>query len=110
MKLRVRVNASRWAWSDPDEAVVLPGGDHALPNDKVNLTADLVRALACAEKTGAVEILEADAQAKKTLAGAVESDEASAKALDKAMADGRWQEGNVVQYELDVAAGARGDS
>lgn len=107
MKLRVRVLTSRWAWSDPDEAVVLVGGDHALPTDEVKLTADLVKALAGAVQAGAVEILEADGAAKKSLAAALEDDRESVKAQAKAMEDGRWQEGNEAQHEVDVAAKAR---
>lgn len=109
MRLTVRVLASQWAWSDPDEAIVLAGGDHALPSDDVKLTADLARAIACGVMAGALEVLEADPQADKAIRAAVERHNDSLKAQARAVADGRWQEGNLAAFDLDVAAGARSD-
>lgn len=106
MKLTVRVHTSRWAWSDPDEPVVLDAGDHVLPDDGVPVTAGLVRAVGASVASGAVEVLDADAKARKILDGAVEPDTVSAGKLDAAMADGSWQAGNLEQYELDLAAKA----
>jgi hypothetical protein len=98
MKLTVQVLVSQWAWTDPDEAVVLPGGEHELPNDDLELTPDLVRALASAIAAGSLELVHADAPARKALARHVESDEDSLAAQAKAQADRRWLEGHLEDY------------
>nr|MBA3402302.1 hypothetical protein [Actinomycetota bacterium] len=88
MKLRVKVNVSKWAWGDGDESNVLLGGTHTLEGN--DLSKDFVQALAAAAEAdpGTIEILSSDDAAKKAMSGGVESDSDSLKALAKAQEDG----------------------
>ncbi len=98
MKLKVKVNVSKWAWGDGDESHALAGGTHSLPSDDVALSKDFVQALAAAAAAdpGSIEILSSDDAAKKAMSGGVESESDSLKALEKAQADGSWYESNLV--------------
>lgn len=104
MSLSVRVLTSQWAWSDPDEAVVLPGGDHALPNDDVKLSADLVKAIGAGVAAGALELLETDSKYVKQVYAAVEEDEISLKANAKAVESGAWLKGHLQDYVAQAEA------
>lgn len=93
MKLAVEVKISQWAWGDGDESHVLSGGLHSLSDASKDFVAAL--AAAAAGDPSVIEIVSADDAAKKTIAGAVESDKDSLKALDAAVKSGAWHEGNL---------------
>jgi hypothetical protein len=82
-------------WRAPDFDVVLPRGEHELPNDDVKLTRGLARAIAAAAGAGVLEIVEADAKAAKLIDGVVESDEDSLLAYENAIESGVWLEGHL---------------
>lgn len=75
-------------------------------NEISNAKAGFVEQVACAEAFGSLVDVEYDAAAAKIANKAVEPDEESVKKLEGAMADGSWQEGNLLQYELDQSASA----
>lgn len=66
-----------------------PVGEH----EPENPSADLVRAIASAAASGGVTILSG-----KPSTSHIESDAESEKVLNAAMKDGRWQEGNLLDF------------
>ncbi len=70
-------------------------------------SAAFVEQIASAEAHGSLVDVSYDSAAKKAATKAVEPDKESLKKLDKAIADGSWQEGNRLVHEETVAA--RGD-
>lgn len=91
--LRFEVSGSQWA---ADEQV-FGGGVHEIARP----TKKLLRLVAAAEAAGAIRVLAASKEHRAALKGHVESQAESEKAYAKAQADGRWQEGNLLQYEVD---------
>ncbi len=73
--------------------LVLAGGEH----DLAGLTAQQVRMLGAAAAAGVLEILETDNKAARHVDALVESDEDSLARLGDAIANGRWQDGNLEQ-------------
>lgn len=88
-------------WGADDE--VFGGGVHevAKPTNK------LLALLAGAEAAGVVVVLEATDAERGKLDKGVQSQDDGEAAYEKAQADGSWHEGNLAQFELDVAAGQR---
>jgi hypothetical protein len=60
-----------------------------------------VAQIASAARAGSLIDVVYDKAASKHAAAAVEPDEKSLKALEKAQASGEWQVGNLLQHELD---------
>jgi hypothetical protein len=96
-----RVNVVYSSWTA--DGVRYEGGEQELALDP-----ELAKLLACAEDAGAVEVLEADDAERALMAGHVQSQEDGEAEYARAQADGRWQEGNLAQYELEQAALAEG--
>lgn len=99
----VRPDLERWSC---DHGSFLSGERHEIANAK----AGLVSQVAAAESAGALVDVSYDEEAKKVAGKAVESDAESLKKLEKAQADGSWQEGNLLQWELDQKARAGSES
>ena len=93
--MQLSLNVVHSQWRAPDFGVVLAGGRHDLPSDEVKLKAGFVRQIAAAAAAGALEILEADAQAAAVIEGAVELDEQSLVKYEAAVASGAWLEGHL---------------
>lgn len=91
-------------WGADDE--VFTGGVHEVAKP----SPDFLRLVAGAEAAGSVVVLEASDQHRAKLDAAVQSQDDGEAAYDAAVASGDWHEGNLAQFELDVASGARTDS
>jgi hypothetical protein len=87
-------------WGADDE--VFGGGVHEVAKP----TAAFLRLLAGAEAAGSVVILDHGGHRKK-LDSHVQSQAQGEKAYAAAQKSGDWHEGNLAQFELDVAAGRR---
>lgn len=97
--MKFGVTISKWG---ADDAAVFEGGVHEL-----DLTPELAPVFAGAAAAGSIEILETTPAEDELLAGHVQSQVDGEAAYEAAQADGSWQEGNVEQFNLDVAAGLR---
>jgi hypothetical protein len=87
-------------WSADGE--VYSGGIH-----EIDLEPEHAPIFAGAAAAGAITLLGASPTERKLLAGHVESQKASESAYRAAQRDGRWHEGNLQQFELDVVNGVR---
>lgn len=88
-------------WSADGE--VYSGGIH----DDVELTAEIAPLFAGAADAGSILILKASQAEIELLKGHVEPQKTGERAYRIAQKEGRWQEGNLEQFELDVANGVR---
>jgi hypothetical protein len=70
-------------------------------------TAAFLRLVAGAEAAGTVVVLEASDAHRAKLDSHVQSQEDGEAEYAKAQADGRWHEGNIEQFDLDVMSGVR---
>jgi hypothetical protein len=90
-----------------DDVVELPGGKHDLEEVLGKRpAAATIRSLAAAEAAGACKVT-ASADDRAKLDRHVESDADSRKARTAAQESGVWWEGQLEQYENEVAAGVR---
>lgn len=99
----VRPDLARWGC---DHGSFESGSRHEIANAK----AGFVEQIASAAAFGSLVDVVYDAAAAKIAGKAVQSQADGEKALAKAMADGRWQEGNLAQYELAQAALSSGEA
>jgi hypothetical protein len=99
--VKVRVIYSLWGADGFDEP--LSGGEH----DLGDLTEEQARSVAGAEAGGVLEVLDATKAERALLAPHVQSQEDGEAALAAATESGEWQEGNLAQFEHEVAAGVR---
>lgn len=104
--MKVRVIYSVWGADGFDEP--LHGGEHDL--DVGAMTEEQHRSLAGGEAGGALEIVDPTRAERKLLDAHVQSQEDGEKAYAAAVESGEWQEGNVAQFDHEVATGARPDS
>lgn len=96
--MKFEVIYSQWAAEDQ----VFTGGVHEVEKP----TEKLLRLAAGAEAAGSIRILSASAEHRSKLRKHVQSQADGEKAYSAAQADGSWQEGNLLQFETDVASGA----
>ncbi len=94
VKFKVRQDLYKWGC---DHGVFESGQN---PHE-VNASKEFAAQIAAAEAHGSLVDVVFEGGSPK---GAVESQADSIKKLDKAMADGSWQEGNYLQAGLDAAA------
>lgn len=97
----VRPDLTRWSC---DHGSFSSGERHQI----TNASAAFVAQIACAEAFGSLIEVSYDSAATKVATKALEPDSESVKRLEKAMADGSWQEGNLRVYEETQAALAAG--
>jgi hypothetical protein len=88
-------------WTADEETFA--GGVHEIAKP----SAALLGMIAAAEAAGSVVVIDAADDHRKKLDSAVQSQEAGEAAYAAAQADGSWHEGNLMQFELDVASGVR---
>lgn len=69
---------SSWAWSDPDEALILAAGARHVLEEP---SADLLRAVGAAVSAGSLELVEASGGLRKELEAVVEPEKESLKHL-----------------------------
>lgn len=93
---------SQWA----ADGEVFAGGVHEI----LKPTPEFLSLLAGAEAAGCVVVLDVSEQHRAKLDKHVQSQEDGEAAYASAVASGDWQEGNLQQFELDVAAGIRTDT
>src|SRR4051794_9797597 len=99
--MKIEVIDSRWGADDE----TFERGVHEIAKP----SAAFLRLVAGAEAAGAVVVVDAGAHRDK-LDSYVQSQEAGETAQEAAQADGSWHDGNVAQFELDVANGVRSES
>jgi hypothetical protein len=97
--VKINVLVSQWAADDQ----VFEGGEQEI--DKPS--AALLRLLAAGEAAGVLEVLDAAGTERTKMDAAVESQEDSEKALEKAQISGEWFGANYDQFLLDVESGMR---
>src|SRR3954463_6627768 len=102
MTVSIEVLTAQWAADDD----VYTGGVHA----DVKITKKNAPLFAGAEAAGVIVVLDATDDTRALLAGHVQSQEDGEAEYERAQQDGRWSEGNVAQFDLDVASGVRSDS
>jgi hypothetical protein len=108
--LTFEVIYTQWATDDD----VFQGGVHTLGPDTCPCgvkhgkpAAALLTLLGAAEAAGSIVVHEATDAHRAKLDRAVQSQADGEAAYAKAVESGEWQEGNLLQFDLDVAAGRR---
>lgn len=90
--MKIEVLSTVWAAGDQE----FPGGTH-----DVTLTAKLAPLIAGAEAAAAIRVLDATSAERKQLDRHVQSQDAGEKANARALEDGSWRHGNLVQFVAD---------
>lgn len=99
--MKLKVVHTKWSAGGQTFA----GGVH----DDVKVTRKLAPLIAAAEHAGSIVVVSATREERKLLKPHVQSQADGEKAYAAAQKSGAWHEGNLEQFDLDVAAGVRSD-
>lgn len=82
--VEVAPGLNQWAWSDPDEALILPAGGRITLKGADAPGPDALAAIGAAVAAGSLILVEADTETRKTIEAAAEKDDVSLKLLGRA--------------------------